>query len=349
MWHKPIRRRLSIAMLALWSAGCFLDDADCSSGDATCSIQAALAASLVPDIVFVALSGTNAFFSYNGRSWNGPIATGSPAGLADTAYGNGRYVAVGLSGSLVHSTDLVNWTVGASGTSNNLNGVTFGGGHFVATGASGTVLISFDGINWSLQSPGAAVGLTRPFYGGGLFAAAQAGASTNYFSPGGLTGTWGVSTRTVSVFGYTTAYGNNRWIFGSTGSDVEVFSSDLKTAIFASASAVGSCNGQIYFAGDRFFCTGDNGDIYYTVTGMESSWSGGALGCMTGGAGELIRGVAYSNGLYVAAGDDIANNGAICTSASGVAGSFTRVTVNATALPLSALEVHSGPLRLGFR
>ncbi len=93
-------------------------------------------------------------------SWTRRIFTGST--LRGIAYGVGVYIAVGDGGTIRRSTDGINWTLIASGTTNKLAGVAYGGGKFVAVGYAGTngtstVLTSTDGLSWTNTSAGAGV------------------------------------------------------------------------------------------------------------------------------------------------------------------------------------------------
>jgi hypothetical protein len=77
--------------------------------------------------------------------------------LHDVAYGNGIYVAVGDSGTILRSLDAVNWSPMVSGVGTNLYGVSYGGGKFVAVGAGSgggpaVVLTSSSGFGWANQS-----------------------------------------------------------------------------------------------------------------------------------------------------------------------------------------------------
>ena len=64
------------------------------------------------------------------------------------AYGNGLWVAVGDSGTILTSPDGVTWTARVSGTTNPLRDVIFAQGKFVACALVG-FLESTDGITWS--------------------------------------------------------------------------------------------------------------------------------------------------------------------------------------------------------
>ena len=69
-----------------------------------------------------------------------PLPQGS--NLSGVAYGNGTFVAVGDTGTILTSPDGVAWDSRTSGTSNLLVGVTYGNGTFVAVGSNGTILQS---------------------------------------------------------------------------------------------------------------------------------------------------------------------------------------------------------------
>src|SRR5205807_461714 len=79
-------------------------------------------------------------------TWRNPFP---PAvSLSAVAYGNGQFVAVGFGGTILTSTDGVNWLLRQSGIQNYLKGVSYGNGQFVAV-AYGTILTSADGVNWA--------------------------------------------------------------------------------------------------------------------------------------------------------------------------------------------------------
>ena len=79
-----------------------------------------------------------------------PLPTAST--LNGVAYGNGRFVAVGDNGSIVTSSNGLDWVLNPSGVSNQLNTIIFAAGRFVAGGSSGLILWSDDGLSWSTGS-----------------------------------------------------------------------------------------------------------------------------------------------------------------------------------------------------
>ncbi len=95
------------------------------------------------------------FTSVDGTAWTRRFLGGSA--LSDVAYGNGIYVAVGDSGTILRSLDAVNWSPMVSGVGTNLYGVSYGNGKFVAVGAGtgggpAVVLTSSSGVGWANQS-----------------------------------------------------------------------------------------------------------------------------------------------------------------------------------------------------
>ena len=50
--------------------------------------------------------------------------------------------------------DGTTWTAQTSGTSNNISGVTYGNGTFMIVGDSGTIITSSDGTTWTSRTSG---------------------------------------------------------------------------------------------------------------------------------------------------------------------------------------------------
>ncbi len=75
--------------------------------------------------------------------------------LYGVTFGNGTFVAVGQSGTIIKSTNNgASWSSSSSG-GNTLNGVTFGNNIFMAVGEDGRIVKSTDdGSNWSSSSSG---------------------------------------------------------------------------------------------------------------------------------------------------------------------------------------------------
>ena len=102
--------------------------------------------------------GRNGFIAY-GRVGPGPTPppdaqrSGTTNDLYGVAFGNGRFVAVGEAGTLLTSTNAVDWSAARSGLATRLRAVTFGNGLFVAVGDGGRIVTSPDGITWTVRGP----------------------------------------------------------------------------------------------------------------------------------------------------------------------------------------------------
>ncbi|MCC5839090.1 MAG: hypothetical protein JJT96_03115 [Opitutales bacterium] len=92
--------------------------------------------------------------------------------LNEIIYGNGIYVAVGGQGTILVSTDGLNWSERDSGISDPITGVAFGNGRFVAVGGQ-NILVSEDTLNWRVQTTWL-VPLYKVSFGGNIFVAVGA-------------------------------------------------------------------------------------------------------------------------------------------------------------------------------
>jgi len=101
--------------------------------------------------------------------WRAPEPTTNA--LLGVAYGSGKFVAVGLAGTIVTSADGTAWTLGlgVSATSAYLRSVTFGGGMFLAVGEGGTILSSSNGVDWTARHSGTTNDLYAAIFGQDLF------------------------------------------------------------------------------------------------------------------------------------------------------------------------------------
>jgi hypothetical protein len=73
-------------------------------------------------------------------------------------------VAVGVSGSILTSSDATTWTSRTSGTTVGFTGFDYGNSIFVAVGYSGLILTSTDGITWTSRTSGTSIQLTGVDY-----------------------------------------------------------------------------------------------------------------------------------------------------------------------------------------
>lgn len=145
---------------------------------------------------------------------------GSSDNLRHIAYGNGSYVAVGANGTVLSSTDSINWTKHNSGSTAQILGVTFGRDMFVAIGVGGLITTSPDGITWTKRSEGVYANLASVTFGSGQYVAVGNN-GTIITSSDGITWTTKASGLTVNLNGvvFTTdtfiAVGDNGMIASS--------------------------------------------------------------------------------------------------------------------------------------
>lgn len=85
--------------------------------------------------------------------------------------GNGRFVAVGATGTVLASAHGHNWAVEESGTADNLSDLIFNGNEFLAVGGR-TVTVSTNGLDWMSQiAVPPNTNFTRVAFGNGTFVA----------------------------------------------------------------------------------------------------------------------------------------------------------------------------------
>ena len=144
-------------------------------------------------------------------TWRSPLPQGNE--LTDIAYGNGRYVAVGVEGTLLVSTNGRDWSV-RTAEYGNFASIAFGNGLFAAV-AGGLLYTSTDGITWTNRLPSSwGFNISHVAFGAGRFVA---GGNALLSSDDGIS--WIVRTTTATI-GYTTAitYGNSIFlVHSSTG------------------------------------------------------------------------------------------------------------------------------------
>jgi hypothetical protein len=120
---------------------------------------------------FVAVgAGGTVLRSTDGLNWSKRLSNTS-RDLASVAFGNGTWVAVGSGGLVLNSADASFFTLGSSGTEISLRSVTYGNGFFVAVGDSGAILRSTNGVNWTIFGTEEALDLRAVTHDNGRFVA----------------------------------------------------------------------------------------------------------------------------------------------------------------------------------
>lgn len=197
--------------------------------------------------------------------------TPSPRPTANTLFGvtfnNGLFVAVGAHGTLLSSTNGMNWTARSPSANftNTLRAVTAGGGQFVAVGDNGSIVTSANGTSWTERPQNNGFHFTDVAYGGGQFAAISPGPQI----PSGEEGGYTINTNIIltsptgaawlqqsapmynaNYFLNAIAYGNGRFLINEGGQMIESLNGLNWNRITAFAT---DPIGKLKFAQGRFF------------------------------------------------------------------------------------------------
>jgi hypothetical protein len=230
---------------------------------------------------FVAVGNGGIAYSEDGINWSkvGDSTFGND-NIHGVAWGGGKFVTGGTSGTMAYSTDGESWTAvsdkpfGNHPTESSINSIAWGGGRFVAVGEMGKIAYSADGIKWTkvsdAQNPfgtGLEDNISGVAWGGGKFVAVG-GCGQMAYSANGESWT-AVSEKPFGTDGY------SGWISGIT------WGGPAKGEIFIAA---GRPNRMAYSA---------NGTNWTVIDGW---WDGTGYPLM-------IINIAWGDGKFIAAGD----------------------------------------------
>ncbi|MBU6401740.1 MAG: hypothetical protein KGS61_15595 [Verrucomicrobia bacterium] len=109
--------------------------------------------------------------STNGADWSELHLDFPVPRLHGLAAGADRWIAVGDQGTILFAANGLDWTLVASGTTNNLQAIGYDGQRWVAVGDRGTVRISSDGLSWQSRETGVYNQLLDVTYGAGRWIA----------------------------------------------------------------------------------------------------------------------------------------------------------------------------------
>lgn len=162
--------------------------------------------------------------------------SGVASDLAMVNYGSNGFVAVGLQGTILTSSNGVHWTRRTSPTSGDIYSVAFGGGRWVAVGPSALVMSSSNGVNWTVRSVPVTAGLFNVVYGNGRFVAV--GSVPGVPNSDILTSTDGISWTATSVANVLSGitYANNQFVTVGGYSLCNFFFCEVYPTIYTSAN-----------------------------------------------------------------------------------------------------------------
>ena len=133
--------------------------------------------------MFVAVGASESIVtSPDGITWTSRTSPVSTR-LWLVTYGNSMFVAFSDSGSIVTSPDGITWTSRTSPVSTRIESVTYANGMFVAVGYSGSIVTSTDGITWTKQTSPVSTAFWSVTDGNGMFVAiGESGSIVNYLT-----------------------------------------------------------------------------------------------------------------------------------------------------------------------
>jgi hypothetical protein len=263
-----------------------------------------------------------------------PLPQNDP--LLEITYGNGRFVAVGERGSVVVSSNGVDWSAHPLRAQARTRSIAFGNGVFVA-GADSSIVTSTDGVTWAARLNRIEASFPTVAFGNGRFVA---GAANDVLtSTDGLEWQHAVLPPTVPAYFSAIAFGNGTfvaigwsavwkstdgvtWLRVSTVPTAEVediaFGNGLFVVVGEAGAIYTSPDGNTWTSRDsevsnrlidvtygngRFVAVGTRGRII--SSGNGTSWRR-----ENSGAPDRLEGVTFANGVFVAVGE----NGTILSS-----------------------------------
>ncbi len=235
--------------------------------------------------------GTNGtvLTSSDGLNWM-TRTVGTAIQLNGVAYSNGTYVAVGQSGKILTSSDGVSWIIRDSGTTNELRTVNYINGSYFAVGANGTILTSSDGVNWTSQASGTTQFIFAVNYFNGMYIAVGS-VGTILTSSDGVSWTNRSPGTTNSLLGV--SYANGTYVVvGQSGTILT--SSDGTNWTSRSSGTTNNLVGFVY-ANGTYVAVGVGGTIVTSSDGV--SWL-----TRTSGTANNLAGLNYINGTFIAVG-----------------------------------------------
>jgi len=221
--------------------------------------------------------------------------------ICDIAYGDGKFVAVGIGGDIAYSSDGINWTA-VTNNQINYNGyypsIAYGNGKFVAS-CGNRIAYSTNGVIWTEVTG-------HPFNGNYVekitfandkfFAGGKSGGyDAVYYSSDGNTWTW------VGSNIYSIAYGNGKFVAATYYINYEGYYNHIMNSTdglnwnnVTNTTFITSGISDIIYGNDKFVAIGSG--TAYSSDGM--TWTAITDNAFNKDSG--INAIAYGNGKFVA-------------------------------------------------
>ena len=194
------------------------------------------------------------------------------------------------------SIDATNWTQNITATSNQLNNIIYAEGKFVAVGNSGTVETSPDGTNWVLQNSGTTASLDGITYAKGKFVAVGGAAISSSdavnWSPA-VSGFIGANQVAGNSAGFVAVNGTSQCFFSADGLNWTTNQLTVPVTGFGSeplAAQIVTTTGGTFLVGSFIYATSMSADMFMFSSSDGVHWTTNALGNIITGT----EGFAYS-------------------------------------------------------
>jgi hypothetical protein len=223
-----------------------------------------------------------------------------PSGYQNIRYLNNIYIAVGSTGLIATSTDLINWTTRSSGTSANFNDVTWTGTNYVVCGDSSAIRYSTDLATWTAATGFSGTGRSLVSGASGTVVVSRPGGATStmYSTNHGQSWTASATPPTNAANKPTsTAFGNSTFVLVNSSSEIWTSSDGSSWTQQTDGTTDGhigiAYSGSVWFAGSRL-ALGNAGVSSTNLTSWTlrtisalsaASGAGGAGGANWGGGG----------------------------------------------------------------
>ncbi len=238
-----------------------------------------------------------------GASWTAVAVPSSGTPWQAVTWGEGLFVAVGLSGNISTSLDGVTWTPRNTGTSLELDGVVYGANAFIAVGKGATILRSPNGLTWSPITAPVASDLNDVGYGTYGFVAVGA-AGTILQSSDGTTWSQRSSPTTKDLRGV--GFGGNKYVVVGDSSTI-VTSPDGGAWTTRTPPALGTLY-SVAWSGSTFVVVGGGNILSSRQLGILTSSDGVTWADHSYFDTNLLsalNGVTWGSGVFVAVGFDL--------------------------------------------
>jgi hypothetical protein len=252
-------------------------------------------------------------------TWTLVTQSGISDYVESVAYGNGRFVVVGIVGDgtskMAYSSDGINWTAVTNIVANSLDlsSITFCGEKFFLYGFN-KMASSIDGENWTVDDYvyNLPEGISAPAYGNGKYVFVTSGGRIIY-SPDGVT--WTETTKRPSGFQFQSiAFGDGKFVAGADGGKF-AYSTDGITWT-AVPGTYGISIRAIAYGADKFVASARD-SIAYSTDGV--TWTRVEISAFNN---SFVWSIVYGGGKFVA----ISNGNVMAYSADGI--TWTEIKFN---------------------